>query len=229
MAKGACSNCGREATDLLKCTGACGGEVVYCNRRCQKNDWKLHKKICPRPRGGSAAQPLTFLMPPVNGQPEVPLRAVHRMDGHGNSGVLLCFSDHLGTDKLVPFADQVYGYWDSEEDERRDLLDAMVGGDDSYQYEIVTTPVDPTIMKLKPGEAAFNNDKCPDSVNALTSKGIITDTGKRVNIGYYRDLPICRIHAPQTDKRDPDTARRESKAREESFKAMLQSMGGTVL
>jgi len=226
MAKGACSNCGREAPDLQKCTGVCGGEDMYCNRQCQKKDWKMHKQICPR--GDSAAQPLTFLMPAVDGQPEVPLRIVHRMDGLGNSGVVICYSDHLGQDRLIPYADLVYGYWDNEEDERRDLLNAMTEETDMYQYDIVTTPVDRDIMKLKPGEAVFNNHKCPDAVNALLSNGIIKDTGKRVNVGYYQNLPICRIHAPQTDKLDPETARRQCTEQEESFVNMLQSQGATI-
>lgn len=63
----------------------------------------------------------------------------------------------------------------------------------------VTSPVSPEIMKLEPGEAAFNTEKYADAVKALLSNGIITDTGKQVKLGYYPKFPICRIHAPQTD------------------------------
>ena len=36
MTTGTCTNCGREANDLKKCTGACGGEDMYCNTQCQR-------------------------------------------------------------------------------------------------------------------------------------------------------------------------------------------------
>lgn len=106
-------------------------------------------------------------MASINGQPEVPLRAIHRMDGHGNSGVFICYSDHLGKEKLIPFADQVYSYWDRDEDERRSLLNGMAEGHDSFHYAIVKTPVALEIAKLKPGETACNKEKFPDLVNAL--------------------------------------------------------------
>jgi hypothetical protein len=37
---------------------------------------------------------------------EVSLRAVHRLDGHGRSGLTIVFSDHLGIKKIFPFARQ---------------------------------------------------------------------------------------------------------------------------
>jgi len=40
---GPCPACGKIAT--TKCTG-CNLGIYYCNRACQKKDWKLHKSIC---------------------------------------------------------------------------------------------------------------------------------------------------------------------------------------
>jgi len=39
-----CSNCSKASESLLKCI--CGLKT-YCDRKCQKNDWKTHKKECP--------------------------------------------------------------------------------------------------------------------------------------------------------------------------------------
>lgn len=95
-----------------------------------------------------------------------------------------------------------------------------MGNQTELPYELhVTAPVDPNIMKLKPEEACFNTNKYPDAVNALLKFGIITDTGKRVQIGYYPEkFPICRIHAPQTD--DPERIRRQQKEQEEVLAKM---------
>ena len=39
-----CQYCGEKKNDLLQCA-ACGS-VQYCDRSCQKSDWKSHKKNC---------------------------------------------------------------------------------------------------------------------------------------------------------------------------------------
>lgn len=41
-----CDNCGQEI--LTKKVYACAGckQVAYCNFRCQKSSWKVHKKTC---------------------------------------------------------------------------------------------------------------------------------------------------------------------------------------
>lgn len=161
-------------------------------------------------------------MPPPDesGLPEAPIRAVRKMDGYGNSGVMLPFSGHLGVDRLIPYARRLCCDED-DEDEVRDAVEAMIGGDPSFLHEPhVTTPVSPEVIDLKPGEACFNIEKYPDAVRALLENGIITDTGKRVKVGYYRKkFPICRVHAPQTE--DPNKVQEKFNARKE----MLAQMG----
>ena len=40
-----CENCGQEITSrILLCAGC--KKVAYCNYRCQKASWKVHKKTC---------------------------------------------------------------------------------------------------------------------------------------------------------------------------------------
>ena len=42
---GTCPVCGKIATH--KCTG-CDKGIYYCNRNCQKKDWKTHKPLCKK-------------------------------------------------------------------------------------------------------------------------------------------------------------------------------------
>ena len=241
---GACANCGREADDLRKCTGACGGEDMYCGRNCQRADWKLHRKICPC-GDGAVAQSLTFTLAAPdpenldwfirdypeykNGLADVPVRAVRRLDGYGNSGVTLLYSNHLGVDRLVPYAKMQFPSdcedeeGNSDEEKAREMARWMGEGNAAYE-NAVTSPVPPELMKLKPGEAAFNTEKYTDAVKALLSNGIVTDSGKTVQIGYYPEqFPICRIHAPQTDNAEENE--RERRQNEEA----LASMGFTTM
>eukprot|EP00986_Skeletonema_menzelii_P014692 scaffold10026_cov187-Skeletonema_menzelii.AAC.2 len=182
----------------------------------------MHKKMCPV--GDNSAQKLTFEMShppghPFADLPDAPVQAVRRMDGYGGSGMTILFSDHLGIEPLLPYADELFSYCCDDEQDKREKAIWMSEG--NYPYEAhVTTPVDPNVMKLKPEEACFNTEKYGDVVNALLQHGIIEDTGKKVQIGYYSvKFPICRIHAPQTD--NIDEIRKQHKEREE----MLARMG----
>ena len=219
MTTGTCSNCGHEANNLLRCKGKCGGDALYCNRSCQKQDWKIHRKICPV--GNKPAQKLTFEMSHPPGHvyadlPDAPVQAVRRMDGYGGSGMSLLFSDHLGIAPLIPYAKLLFCC----DTEREAVENAKWMGEGNHPYEgHVTTPVNPQVMKLKPEEACFNTEKYGDAIAALLQHGIITDTGKKCQIGYYPvKFPICRIHAPQTN--NADEVRRQQREKEEMFKEM---------
>jgi hypothetical protein len=220
MAKGRCSHCGRDADDLLKCAGACGGGDLYCNRTCQKADWGTHKRICPRGEY-AVSQSSNFVMPALtNGYPEAPVRAVRKLDGYGNSGVMLLYSDHLGVERLVKHAREIY--CNDEDDESRvlEVVSAMIKGRPPFLYEAhVTSPVSPEVARMKPCEACFNTEKYPEAVRALMENGIIADTGRRVQVGYYKEkFPVCRVNAPQTD----DIGRvRETKAANEEILARM--------
>ena len=188
---------------------------------------------------GTIAEPLTFTLPAPtenvvdwfirkfpeykNDLPEVPVRAVHRFDGHCNSGLTLLYSNHLGVERLVPYAKMIFPAdckdKDGNNDEGKAREMAWWMGEGNFAYEnAVTSPVPPEIMKLEPGEAAFNTEKHADAVNALLSHGIITDTGKTVKLGYYPKFPICRIYAPQTDNAE------DVKKRYKEFRAFMERM-----
>lgn len=148
MVAGTCTNCGREANDLKRCKGACGGDDLYCNQSCQRQDWSLHKKICPRGEG-DYAQSLTFVLPPqqfiismarkegVTTFGDIPVRAVRRMDEYGNSGLSILFSDHLGIEPLIPYA-KIYLAGDSEEEVRENAM-SMGSEEISHPYEHAVT------------------------------------------------------------------------------------------
>lgn len=195
---------------------------MYCGKSCQRADWSMHKKICPI-EGKSVAQPLTFEVShppghPFSQLPAAPLKAVRRMDGFGGSGMTLLFSDHLGLEPLLPYAEMIMGLCESEKENLEQAKELADNGELPYELH-VTSPVEPTLMKLKPEEACFNTAKYPDAINALLTNGIITDTGKRVKIGLYPEkFPVCRINAPQTD--NAEEIMRHQKMQEEMLERL---------
>eukprot|EP00581_Thalassiosira_minuscula_P005685 CAMPEP_0183740844 /NCGR_PEP_ID=MMETSP0737-20130205/60654_1 /TAXON_ID=385413 /ORGANISM="Thalassiosira miniscula, Strain CCMP1093" /LENGTH=156 /DNA_ID=CAMNT_0025975999 /DNA_START=138 /DNA_END=608 /DNA_ORIENTATION=+ len=151
--------------------------------------------------------------------PDIPVRAVRRMDGYGGSGVTLMFSDHLGMERLIPHAKMRYAC--DYEFEALECARAML---EEPAEAHVTSPVDPDVMRLKPAEAAFNTEKYPEAFQALLENGIITDTGKRVQIGLYPNkFPICRIYAPQMDNAEDNRRARDAQME------MFQRMGLTTM
>jgi len=44
MKENNCNHCEKKSQELQQCSGC--ALVFYCNQKCQKNDWKKHKKLC---------------------------------------------------------------------------------------------------------------------------------------------------------------------------------------
>eukprot|EP01083_Nonionella_stella_P018194 50811_1 len=42
-----CNNCKKEHNNLQVCKGCC--KIRYCNKHCQKRDWKAHRDLCRKP------------------------------------------------------------------------------------------------------------------------------------------------------------------------------------
>ncbi|KAG7372359.1 MYND finger domain containing protein [Nitzschia inconspicua] len=74
-----CANCGNDA---IKECGQCH-RVVYCNRDCQKADWKKHKHIC-FPQGAKCIRCLEIIDDNNLRQCQVP-HPVHLLDDAGSS------------------------------------------------------------------------------------------------------------------------------------------------
>lgn len=135
----------------------------------------------------------TFTMSHPNpSKPDLPLRAVHRLDAFGKSGLAIFYSNHLGEEDMKHHVIDHFGEVDNE-------MGWNANGLANTAWNIVTSPVhdDYDRANLKMGEACFNVSKMPQEVEALLSNGIITDSGKTVQIGMYPIRhPICRINLP---------------------------------
>ena len=44
MKENNCNHCEKKSQELQQCSGC--ALVFYCDQKCQKNDWKKHKKLC---------------------------------------------------------------------------------------------------------------------------------------------------------------------------------------
>mmetsp|Transcript_47397 Transcript_47397/g.55375 ORF Transcript_47397/g.55375 Transcript_47397/m.55375 type:complete len:205 (+) Transcript_47397:71-685(+) len=184
-----CSHCDLTTDKLLRCAGGCGGNVQYCSSECQHAHWKKgHKRSCWK-----VGKVNTFTMPHPDSsrpRPDVPLRAVHKLDAFGKSGLQLFYSNHLGEEATKP---SVLDYFGEEDDE----MGWNANGLEEMMWVIVTRPVHDVQdrARLKMGEACFNISKSSQEVEALLRSGIIKETGKTLQIGMYPVRhPICRIN-----------------------------------
>uniref|UniRef100_A0A7S2U8N3 MYND-type domain-containing protein n=1 Tax=Attheya septentrionalis TaxID=420275 RepID=A0A7S2U8N3_9STRA len=188
MVAGVCSQCGASKENIRHCKGACDGSVAYCNTKCQLAHWKAgHKSEC----GKQQVDPnfVLSLKHTNSSIPTVPLQAKHQLDGFGKSGISLWYSDHMGEEALHPHVMMYYG--EVNDENRKDIIERP--------WAAVTNPVhdEKERRDLVHGEAAFNTEKYKSEIEALLKAGIITDTGKKTQIGYYNHkFPICRINIP---------------------------------
>ncbi|KAI0403554.1 hypothetical protein F4802DRAFT_598948 [Xylaria palmicola] len=54
--QGTCNSCNKASADLMRCAKCM--TTLYCDRECQRADWKAHKKICGKPadeQGGTGS------------------------------------------------------------------------------------------------------------------------------------------------------------------------------
>lgn len=94
------------------------------------------------------------------------------------------YSDHLGLDVLRSAAAAAFG---AESDE--EVL--ACAHNLAVMYCAVTSPIGPDVATLEPGEVVLNTHKYGPVCAALLAAGIVVDTGKRVNINYYRGLVVA--------------------------------------
>jgi hypothetical protein len=132
MISGTCSNCGKTKDKLLRCGGACGGSVAYCNKDCQIADWKAgHKQKCGKKKKIDSTREGTCVLSSLDAP--VPLKCFHELDGFGKSGLSVYYSDHMGEEALRPHIIQLFGEVDDE-------MEWNAKGIQKIPWEIVTKP-----------------------------------------------------------------------------------------
>jgi hypothetical protein len=126
--------------------------------------------------------------------PPVPLRATHELDGYGHSACGIYFSDHAGLEALNPWVVKFFG----EEDPSMGWTAENLALNGELPWCVPTMPVgdDATRDRLGHGEACFNIKKFPKEYRALLNAGIVTDTGRTYQQGYYPPFPIAKINLP---------------------------------
>lgn len=191
-----CSNlsCNITGPSLKSCGGICNGSVSYCSRECQREHFKIHKNICYK-----KARTDTLSVPHPQKGPSlpIPLKAYHVKDGFGKSALRLQYSRHLGETALNLFVIEYFGEIDDE-------MGWNAEGLTTIPWCIATSPVhDLTEQRgLRFGEAVFNTTKSKAEVDALLEAGIISDTRRKIQMGFYPPHPVCRINLPFADKEE---------------------------
>eukprot|EP00802_Teleaulax_amphioxeia_P014622 Tamp_14691.p1 GENE.Tamp_14691~~Tamp_14691.p1 ORF type:complete len:437 (-),score=70.80 Tamp_14691:298-1608(-) len=128
--------------------------------------------------------------------PPVPLRATHQLDGCGQSGCVIYFSDHAGASALEPWVIKMFG----EKDPSKGWTAKNLALNADLHWCIATSPtgMHPDHARDGPGlgEACFNTEKCPKEYEALVNAGIVTATGRTFQLGFYPPFPIAKINLP---------------------------------
>lgn len=127
---------------------------------------------------------------PAQGEfPEIniPLACSVGVDGYGNKGVRLMYSEFLGLNGLVPAYRRFYGdlLADPDQNELKDLTDQT--------FLIATSPYQ---GKLADNECVVVVSKYPVEFDRLVRYQCLEDTGKKVQLGMHKDSRICRIMFP---------------------------------
>jgi hypothetical protein len=126
----------------------------------------------------------------------VPLECSVALDGFGRPGIRLMFSDFLGLDVLIP-ALLTMQVLDDE-----DVLDEEIvrGAIAQVEYDIVTSPCYDEAARAKMGakECVIVRTKHTKEYEAMIDFGLIQDTGKRAQLGFWKDVHVCKINFPFT-------------------------------
>ena len=135
-----------------------------------------------------------FILEAADTTPPVPLRATHEIDGYGQSACGIYFSDHAGLEALNPWVIKTFG----QEDPAMGWTAESLACNGDLPYCVPTMPVgdDATRSTLGLGEACFNIKKFPKEYRAMLDAGVVTDTGRTYQQGYYPPFPIAKINLP---------------------------------
>lgn len=118
----------------------------------------------------------------------VPLACSVGLDGYGNKGVRMMYSEFLGHQSLVPAYRRLTG--DLEADPSHDDLDSLL----DHMVEVVTSPY--REGPLSENECVVVVSKYPADFKELIQYQCLEDTGNTVQQGMHADSRICKIVFP---------------------------------